>query len=499
MIREIIKEAMKLYNIGPSTLADAVGISKSAMTAFFKGGYGLGLVKIESIFKVLGIEFIIDQSRINKRPISKRDTVWNDMFNSVKSYHDNTGTWPSSYNTDKAVKKLGLWCVYQRQKYKAGNLSQEKIDQLESIDFQWVMKLPNLWDTMFEAVKEHRTITGEWPDPNSHNAEVAKLGRWYHRQKHKLKQRQLTPEKKIQFIEIFSENNSSDLKRNKKWNTKFEDLKKYIKQYGALPSKYSQDTVISKLGEWCYIQLYKIKQGKLEPERIKKFAEIDIESLKASNKPNTKQAKIWDSMFEDLRRYTEQNGELPSQYSQDASVSKLGKWLENQKSVINGKRGKNIYPDRKAKLEAVIAIAENIDSKWTKTLDSVKAYFMTNGSWPSPHSKDAETARIGRWCNTQRQCLRLGKLSLERKVRLDEIKFQWGRGQSYSWDEMFNKLKKYLEETGKWPSAYSQDERTARLGKWSYNQRSMFKKGIGLKNNPDRKTKFDEIDISYKL
>ena len=83
MIREIIKEAMKLYNIGPSTLADAIGITGGAMVSFLNGRYGMGLVKMESVFKVLGIELIINQSRINKRPISKRDTVWNDMFNIV--------------------------------------------------------------------------------------------------------------------------------------------------------------------------------------------------------------------------------------------------------------------------------------------------------------------------------------------------------------------------------------------------------------------------------
>ena len=84
MIREIIKEAMKFHDIVPSAVADAVGIRNSNMTGFLAGRTGLSQSKIESVFRVLGIEIIIKRSIIKHKPLNKRDVIWNNMFNKLK-------------------------------------------------------------------------------------------------------------------------------------------------------------------------------------------------------------------------------------------------------------------------------------------------------------------------------------------------------------------------------------------------------------------------------
>lgn len=137
MIREIIKEAMKFHDIGPSAVADAVGIRKSNMTGFLDGRTGLSQSKIESVFKLLGIEIIIKRSIIKHKPLNKRDVIWNNMLNKLKSYHANTEKWPSSCSRDKNVKKLGLWCVTQRAYKKSGKISDIRKQMLDSIGFDW--------------------------------------------------------------------------------------------------------------------------------------------------------------------------------------------------------------------------------------------------------------------------------------------------------------------------------------------------------------------------
>lgn len=183
MIREIIKEAMELHKVGASALADAIGISKSGMASFLSGKSNLSQSKIENVFNTLGIEFVIKQPQIKQRPLNKRDTIWHEMFNCVKSYHTNIGTWPSSYSADKRIKKLGLWCVNQRQYKKIGKISDIRKQMLDSIGFDWGEVLNDKWLETFEALKSYREKVGKWPYRKSDNKDEARLAAWLYSQR----------------------------------------------------------------------------------------------------------------------------------------------------------------------------------------------------------------------------------------------------------------------------------------------------------------------------
>lgn len=59
MIREAVKEAMKIRKVKAKDLADSIGITKSSMSLFLNGKMNLGQDKIESILCFLGIELIM--------------------------------------------------------------------------------------------------------------------------------------------------------------------------------------------------------------------------------------------------------------------------------------------------------------------------------------------------------------------------------------------------------------------------------------------------------
>lgn len=63
MIRESIKEAMKIRKVKQKDLADFVGVTKGTMSAFLAGRINLGLDKIEMTFRFLNIELVIKDSR----------------------------------------------------------------------------------------------------------------------------------------------------------------------------------------------------------------------------------------------------------------------------------------------------------------------------------------------------------------------------------------------------------------------------------------------------
>jgi transcriptional regulator with XRE-family HTH domain len=59
MIRDIVKEAMKLRKVKSKDLAEYIGLSESSMSLFLNGKMNLGQNKIESILEYLNIGLVI--------------------------------------------------------------------------------------------------------------------------------------------------------------------------------------------------------------------------------------------------------------------------------------------------------------------------------------------------------------------------------------------------------------------------------------------------------
>lgn len=61
MIRESVKEAMKLRNVKSKDLAEYVGVTKSTMSLFLNGKLDFKQEKIEKILDFLNIKLVITQ------------------------------------------------------------------------------------------------------------------------------------------------------------------------------------------------------------------------------------------------------------------------------------------------------------------------------------------------------------------------------------------------------------------------------------------------------
>lgn len=59
MIRETIKEAMRIRKVKSKDLAEYIGLSESSMSLFLNGKMNLGQNKIESILEYLNIGLVI--------------------------------------------------------------------------------------------------------------------------------------------------------------------------------------------------------------------------------------------------------------------------------------------------------------------------------------------------------------------------------------------------------------------------------------------------------
>ena len=69
------------------------------------------------------------------------DSKWNKMYNIAKEYYEENGNLniPQRYITESG-EKLGSWISDRRKAYNQGNLSQDRIDQLNSIGMIWDTK-----------------------------------------------------------------------------------------------------------------------------------------------------------------------------------------------------------------------------------------------------------------------------------------------------------------------------------------------------------------------
>ena len=65
-----------------------------------------------------------------------KEEEWQNKFKELKEFYiENCHISPR-----RSHPSLGTWCDTQRQKYKKGTLSKERIDLLESIGFKWTIR-----------------------------------------------------------------------------------------------------------------------------------------------------------------------------------------------------------------------------------------------------------------------------------------------------------------------------------------------------------------------
>jgi hypothetical protein len=118
-------------------------------------------------------------------PSPKLDEKWNEKFRLLQEYHAEHGDCLVPYNFITANNiLLGKWVSYQRVKHAAGKLHEDRLIQLESLDFSF-RALPNdsiqtRWDRLFERLARYKRENGHCRVPFKY-MEDQQLGRWVSR------------------------------------------------------------------------------------------------------------------------------------------------------------------------------------------------------------------------------------------------------------------------------------------------------------------------------
>jgi superfamily II DNA or RNA helicase len=322
------------------------------------------------------------------------------------------------YKTAEGFRLYG-WQSHQRQYYKIGIISANIIKRLEEIGFKWAILKKKFHEQFEKGFRETVLYKERTDNPNApHNyktPEGYRLGIWQATQRGNYKKGNLSPDKTKRLDDIgFS---WVLLENDKKFEKGFKETLLYKERTGISNAPHNYKTPEGyRLGIWQSNHKHKYKEGKLSPDRFKRFEDINF---------------IWDILDEKFERgfretvlYKEKTGNpnAPKRYKTLEGYL-LGSWQSNQRN--NYKKG-NLSPDNIKRLEDIGFTWALLDKKFGKGFQETLLYKERTGNPNASQSyKTPEGFTLGRWQGTQKVNYKKKVLSPERIKRLEDIGFKW--------------------------------------------------------------------------
>ena len=117
---------------------------------------------------------------------------WNERLEELKEYKDKNGDCNVS-TLDENNKKLGNWVMHQRELYKNGKLSQDRIKLLNEIEFEWVLQKQVSWNESYGQLVQFNNEHGHCDVPQGYIGNT-KMANWVKKQRQLYKKGKLSSE-----------------------------------------------------------------------------------------------------------------------------------------------------------------------------------------------------------------------------------------------------------------------------------------------------------------
>ncbi|GFH61993.1 hypothetical protein CTEN210_18469 [Chaetoceros tenuissimus] len=267
-----------------------------------------------------------------------KDT-WNHRFEELKNFKARYGhcNVPHKYEPNKT---LAGWVHHQRYQFqlmsKGSNtqITEDRIKQLNDIDFEWAPK-KDAWYDMFEELEKYKEQNGHCNVPYNYIANKA-LGGWVHTQRDQFQLMSKGSNAKIteERVKLLDNIGFEWTPMKSAWNEKFEELKKYKAQNGHcnVPKQHHAN---KSLAHWVQSQRRQYKammdgsKSQIVEERIKKLESIGFEW--------TPMKDAWNDRFEELKIFKARYGHcnVPRVYEPNKT---LGGWVNKQRRQYNNKK-----------------------------------------------------------------------------------------------------------------------------------------------------------------
>ena len=341
------------------------------------------------------------------------------------------------------------------------------------------------WDMMYRTAEQYYRENGDLDVPKRYRTEAnLPLGSWLSTQR---KVRKglcggvLTDEQieKLDKIGMIWEN-----RQELRWDKSYEYAKAYFEANGNLDVPVSYETEDGfALGIW----IANMRQMKSGLNKRNPLGEDRIEKLNAIGMIWSHADYTFERNFLAATEYYLKNGHLnvPVEYACEDGF-RLGRWISRLKDHRTARNGflplTNEQIDRLNRIGMVWT--NKFDDQWEKAFAEAQSWYAQYGHLDIPTAHTANGVRLGRWIYRQREAWEKGKLTEERKSRLDAIGMIWT--QEDPWEINYREAEKYFRIHGdlEIPVDYVADN-GCWLGKWIFAQR---------KNYQNSKLTQDQID-----
>ena len=261
------------------------------------------------------------------------ETVWYRNFEEFESFYRTTNRLPNRDSESPQEVALERWSRRQRELFKLGRLSQEKINSLDKIQgWQWMND--DNWDEVFQDLEEFINREKRNPSKGVRGERTGlRLDSWYSMQKKNFARLGKTRQTKLESLLLYVPFTQT----TQSWPNKIIKVATFLEEHGTLPRHRSEFKEEASLGLWLIRQ--KSAFHTLSEDKKRALAAIPgFEPLKSDS-------DIWYENYDQLIAFTKDNdGRLPTR-----KVNlKLAEWVYRQSAKIH-----KLPIDKRDKLMAV--------------------------------------------------------------------------------------------------------------------------------------------------
>ena len=267
------------------------------------------------------------------------NTKWKISFEKIKIYINENNKLPASNDKNIEIKILFKWLKTQKRNYKT-QTSIMKEKEIYDMFTQFMKEYEYLfidgntkWKNILLEVKKYIDANGKIPSIGSKIEDIKILGSWFSNQK-MIYSKQIEIMKEPEIYNIFTnfleEYDYVLTGQDKKWIQILNKLIEYIDKNNKLPSEFDNDAEIKTLGKWLsyhktnYKRQIKLMKNKNIYDMFTQFFK-DYEHLFIDNKT------IWKNNLEKVKKYINENNDLPTNKTNNDEIKTLHNWIATQK------------------------------------------------------------------------------------------------------------------------------------------------------------------------
>lgn len=361
---------------------------------------------------------------------SIRDVSWQRYYQLAKAYYDEHGDLnvPCGYKKINGI-DLAAWIKRIRSYRKSGiqntYLNEERIAELDRMGMIW--NVPDyLWEENYAGALDfyrengHLNIPADYCSPNG-----LKVGTWIRRQRSLRAGKAKTgaPPTTEQITRLDEIGMIWKNKFEVAWDRGYKAALAYYQEHGNLDVPTMHVTSNGyRLGAWLADRRENGK-AKHSIEQQKKLDELGMIWVKPDS---------WEVRYALAKQYYEEHGGLniPPTYKTDGIW--LNKWINEQRQIYIGNRGKKRLSEEQIKrLDAIGMVWENRNhitwsKAWHKQFKNVQVFYEKFGHLNIPSDYDEGAGKsFATWLVRQRDLKEKGKLSKEQIEMLEAIGMVW--------------------------------------------------------------------------